>query len=497
MTIAKRIVASSTALGAGLLIGGAGVVIVFLDLQRLVTSTHEEFHELCELHQISAHVTSAERSLARQAPKVAEAELQAAQEQLSRFFQFQHDKPSAFDPEHARFEEDAASRIFAAVSTARERVESEPAARAPDTEAIGALEQAGNALSALIGRTEQAIADVHDQSATRFVRTLWILTAVGAVALAAGVAIGVILYRNVVTPLRHLRDGTDRLAAGQLDARLDARGDREFVDLQNAFNRMAAELESLCKTLERRVAEKSRELAIAERLASVGYLAAGVAHEINNPLAIMSGYAESLLRSERSGRPPREATEWVRDLETIRDEAFRCKRITQSLLDLSRLGDDHREPVALEGVVDDCVRLVGAWPASRGVSLKFQQSSGVGSRVYASEPELKQVVLNLLANAIEATAPTRGNVTVGLERSNGWVEVAVRDDGKGMTPETLARAFEPFYSAGKDGTGLGLGLSISHAIARRHGGSLEARSRGPNRGTDVLLRLPELEEHAA
>jgi signal transduction histidine kinase len=132
--------------------------------------------------------------------------------------------------------------------------------------------------------------------------------------------------------------------------------------------------------------------------------------------------------------------------------------------------------------------------ALRDVSFEIQAATCNGAMVLASEPELKQVVLNLLANAVEATAPSRGTVTLGIGRNNGWVEVVVRDNGQGMTPDTLARVFEPFYSTGKPNSGLGLGLSISHAIARRHGGALEASSPGPGRGATLVLKLPALEE---
>jgi signal transduction histidine kinase len=356
-----------------------------------------------------------------------------------------------------------------------------------------ALQQAYDALNTLMAHTEQAVADVHTETAHRFTGTLWMVVAIELTSFAVAVTISFLLYRSVVGPLRRLRDGTHQLAQGKLHTRLETRGDREFVELQHAFNQMASELESLCRNLERRVAEKGRELAIAERLASVGYLAAGVAHEINNPLAIMSGYAESLLRTAGQQATER-SREWVKDLETIRDEAFRCKRITQSLLDLSRLGDEHREPVAIGAVVESCARLIAAWPASRGVTFELQAPTGANAMVLASEPELKQVVLNLLANAVEATAPTRGTVKLGIGRNNGWVEVVVQDNGKGMTPDTLARVFEPFFSNGKPNSGLGLGLSISHAIARRHGGELEASSPGPGRGATLILKLPALGE---
>lgn len=494
MSIAKRIIASTVALGLGLLVAGAGVVTGFLVLQRLVTGTHEEFHELCDLRAIAEQVKQAERWLSRGQPAAAGAALAQAVSKLNRFDRFQREGPSQFGPEHARDEEETARDVLTAIGEALTGIGS-PAAASSDPTVRAAVERASDLLDVLTTSVEQSVAEVHTETARRFYRTLWFIIGLEIAAFLSVACISFLLYRRVVSPLRELQEGTNALAQGKLDTRMKPRGDREFVDLQQAFNAMASELQSLCENLERRVAEKSHELAVAERLASVGFLAAGVAHEINNPLAIMSGYAESLLRTaSREGFGERVAL--MRDLEAIRDEAFRCKRITQSLLNLSRMGDEHREPVAVARVVQSCARLIAAWPASGSVKFEVDTSPCDGATVLASEPELKQVVLNLLVNAVEATAADHGTVGLTVARNGAWVEVAVRDNGKGMAPETLTRVFEPFFTAGKARSGLGLGLSISHAIARRHGGTLEASSPGVGRGSTIVLRLPAKEEQA-
>lgn len=497
MTIAKRIIASSIAFGTGLLMAATGVVAAFMTLQHVVAGTREEFQELCELREIALHIRQAERFIAQEHRHATTLELRQALSGLAHYKRFQNETPSAFEAQHSRNEEEIAQRIFLAVSQANEELMNLNSDTLLDSKIAVEIEQAENELGDLVTIAEHAVEDAHSMAARRFESTLWVLLGIELGLIVIGVVISTILYRNVVSPLRRLRAGTDSLAEGKLETRVELHGDREFVELQRAFNDMASELEDHCNTLERRVAEKGRELAVAERLASVGFLAAGVAHEINNPLAIVSGYAESLLRTTSNGNGQENGDTWRRDLETIRDEAFRCKRITQSLLDLSRLGDDHREPVELARVVENCIGLIGAWPASRGVNIETNRTADNYMMALASEPEIKQVLLNLLANAVEATAPMNGTVSVGLARNNGWVEVEVRDNGLGMTKETLNRIFEPFYSAGKPRTGLGLGLSISHAIARRHGGSLDACSEGPGRGATVTLRLPALQtEHA-
>jgi signal transduction histidine kinase len=254
---------------------------------------------------------------------------------------------------------------------------------------------------------------------------------------------------------------------------------------------MAAELQSFYRELEARVAEQSKRLAASERLASVGFLAAGVAHEINNPLSIMSGHAESLLRRLKDHPNSDCSSEEVRQsLDIIRDEAFRCKQITQGLLDLSRKRDEEPERVSIWRVVDDVVSLSKASAADRGVAISVNGDRSDALAVAGSAPELKQVLLNLIANAMDAAKSDAGGVEVRAGRANGCVELAVRDDGRGMTPETLAQVFEPFFTLSKGRGGIGLGLAISQAIVEKHHGTLEAASDGPDCGSVFTLRLP-------
>ncbi len=160
------------------------------------------------------------------------------------------------------------------------------------------------------------------------------------------IVIGIIQYRSVLRPLNRLADGVRRISAGQFDGRVEGMGraPAEFVSLAADFNRMAGELDSLYRDLERKVESKSRELVRSERLASVGFLAAGVAHEINNPLGIISGYAEysmselEALARQISGLAPQRVAELSKNLRVICDEAFRCKEITGKLLSLARRG---------------------------------------------------------------------------------------------------------------------------------------------------------------
>jgi signal transduction histidine kinase len=298
------------------------------------------------------------------------------------------------------------------------------------------------------------------------------------------VLLGVRQYRRVIGPLRDLGDSVTTFAAGNLDRRIDVRGDREFARLAADFNRMADELRNLYRNLEQQVAAKSRELVRAERLAGVGFLAAGVAHEINNPLGIIAGYGERALR-----QLPPDAPESTRKALTVMcEEAFRCKQITERLLTLSRPGSDDRTRVSVTTEAGQVVSTVTGLRADRHITLKSVPADE--SVVTARPGDLQQVLLNLLLNATEA-AEAGGHVGVEVSRVDGAVKLTVTDDGRGMDAATLERVFEPFFTDTRGvRTGTGLGLSIVHAIVAEHGGTVTAASGGVGRGSTFTVTLP-------
>ncbi|MCB9849413.1 MAG: HAMP domain-containing histidine kinase [Phycisphaerales bacterium] len=491
MTLARRIVVKTVVLTAALLAAGAGMLTGMLTLQKMSASTREEFDELRGVRSVDRNLQTAIRQVTSGEVDGARESLAEALTGLAAFDDYQQEKPSAFSEEHAETEVHFGSEALAAIRAAMACVETAAKDDSCLATAEAELHRATATLDRLADEIEDAVAAVHERTAKRFRATTWLLLSLALVSVGAGLIISISHYRSVVKPLRELRAGTDRLAMRELGVRLEPGGDHEFTDLKRSFNHMAEELESLCHNLEDRVTQQSKELAVAERLASVGFLAAGVAHEVNNPLAIIAGYAESMLRRMGDGAYDQSGNgAWKHDLEAIRDEAFRCKRITQNLLDLSRMGDAHREAVSLRGVAEACIRLIGAWPGCGNTRIEFRPSNGDPCVVHASEQELRQVVLNLLTNAVEAAAVDGGRVDVSLHRDNGWVELRVRDNGCGMSAETLDHVFEPFFTTGKGRRGLGLGLSISHAIAQRQDGMLTARSDGAGCGSEFVLRLP-------
>ncbi|HEY2586278.1 MAG TPA: HAMP domain-containing sensor histidine kinase [Tepidisphaeraceae bacterium] len=319
------------------------------------------------------------------------------------------------------------------------------------------------------------------------------LVAVGALCggiVLGAIVLGVLQYRGVMLPLRRLSGGVRKIASGEFQERLDVRGRDEFARLAGEFNQMAAELDEFYHRLEQKVADKSKELIRSERLASVGYLAAGLAHEINNPLGIITGYAEYSLGQLKAASPHSAANEdLAKSLQVISDEAFRCKDIIGKLLSLARPGEGKREEVDLSKVAADVVAAVQGLRDYRDRTVDVEASEPM--RVNAVETEMKQVVLNLAVNALEAVPPG-GAVRIEVGPNDGWVELRVRDNGRGMTGQTLERVFEPFFTdkRGVREPGTGLGLSITHAIIESHGGRIRAASPGPGKGSEFVVQLP-------
>ncbi|MDB5173737.1 MAG: zraS 6 [Phycisphaerales bacterium] len=301
-------------------------------------------------------------------------------------------------------------------------------------------------------------------------------------------------YRRIMVPLHNLRKRSRQLAAGDFSGTYRASGDRELIELGEEFNRMATELHAFYERLQEMVNAKSKELVRSERLASAGYLAAGVAHEINNPLNIMLGYAELSLKALRQSAGPQALAELIEWQDIIREESLRCKQITGKLLSLARGGSEGREPVALTRVASEVATIVRGLRDFRRRKINVAIDPSDPFRVHANQTEMKQVILNLVINALEATREGSGEVVVDARRDGTWIELTVTDNGRGMTPDMLEKVFEPFFTdkrgAGEPGTGLG--LSITHAIVTDHGGEIRAQSPGPGQGSRFTFRLPAL-----
>ena len=319
----------------------------------------------------------------------------------------------------------------------------------------------------------------------------WI--AVGVAATSFGLFIN-LFYCWIFTPLRLLIEGSRWVAAGDFDYRIHLRSQDEMAELAEAMNDMTQRFQDIRDDLDHQVRERTRQVVRSERLAGVGFLAAGVAHEINNPLASIAMCAESLeSRLVEDSLDGREADPVMQKyLQMIQAEAFRCKEITEKLLDFSRVGPAKRQTTVLSDVVAGVIEMVSHIGKYQQKTIEFRSADGILASV--NSQELKQVVLNLLTNALDCVEDDSGVVRVDLTRCDGWAELTFTDNGCGMTEDVLEHLFEPFFTRRTVGQGTGLGLSITHRIVSDHGGEIDAHSQGPGRGATLRVRLPLVQE---
>ncbi|MBY0232668.1 MAG: HAMP domain-containing histidine kinase [Gemmataceae bacterium] len=326
---------------------------------------------------------------------------------------------------------------------------------------------------------------------------LWIVVPSSVVGVLLLIGLMWFFYSWIIAPVRAVEKGVQRVAAGDLAHRLALGSGDEMEDLARAFNGMLDRLEGLLKNLHQQVNDRSRQLVRSERLASVGFLAAGVAHEINNPLASIAFCSEALearlgeLRSLGRGQRGDEVDIFRKYLKMIQDEAFRCKSITGRLLEFSRSGEPKREMTDLRGLVQSVLDVTGHLPAHRAKRIVFEVPRERVGPIAAcvNAEEIKSVILNLVVNALESMEDG-GRLVIRLSQRAGQAELRFTDTGCGMTPEVLENIFEPFFTRSRTGKGTGLGLTISHLVVAQHGGEIEAGSDGPGRGSTFTVRLP-------
>jgi PAS domain S-box-containing protein len=232
--------------------------------------------------------------------------------------------------------------------------------------------------------------------------------------------------------------------------------------------------------------EKEMRFIMNERLASLGQMAAGIAHEINNPLAAMQGCAEGLLK--RVDQKRYDPAVFRSYLKIIEEEIARCKDITTGMLSFVRKSAPDKKDVDIHEILDRVLEIIGF--QGRLKSVEVVKRYGNESRVvYGNESELKQVLLTLITNALDAMAG-KGRLTVETKAENGSMFIIVSDTGEGISPEHLTRVFDPFFTTKADAGGTGLGLSIAKKIISNHEGDLRVSSE-PGKGTTFTIILPK------
>lgn len=343
----------------------------------------------------------------------------------------------------------------------------------------------------LLVHFQEAFGEVTDHARAEY-RALIILTWVTSVTAAVMLTLFVrLFYQWIFLPLRILIQGSRMVAAGEFTYRIHLDADDEMSELAAAMNDMTSRFQAIRDDLDRQVQLRTKQVVRSEQLASVGFLAAGVAHEINNPLASIALCAESLEGRMADVVPADdEQFEIVKHyLRMIQDEAFRCKEITERLLDFSRIGEVKRQTTDLRELTQGVLDMLGHLGKYQDKHLELAEGEPLLASI--NPQEIKQVVLNLLTNGLDSLDPG-GVVRIELHAVGGQAEIVVTDNGCGMTPEVLEQLFEPFFTRrrGGQGTGTGLGLSIVYRIIADHEGAIEVHSEGPGCGSVFRVRLP-------
>ncbi len=312
-----------------------------------------------------------------------------------------------------------------------------------------------------------------------------------------GMLITFLVRRMVNRPIQRLMRHTAQVASGNLEARIEATSKDELGELAVAFNQMTENLSKASEeisqwtiSLERKVEERSREIKLmeaqlhrSEKLASLGNLVAGIAHEINNPLTGILLYA-SLLEQDKRLDPLLKP-----DLGKVIAETRRCANIVKQLLEFSREAVPHKDAVAINTLLDKVISLLRHQPDFGNISITCRYDEGLPN-VFVDPNQLQQVFVNLFINACHAM-PGGGAIVVGtsLSGDGDFVRVEIEDNGCGIAEEHLDRIFDPFFTTKAEGTGLG--LSISYGIVENNGGAIEVKST-LGAGSTFTVALPAI-----
>jgi two-component system NtrC family sensor kinase len=352
-----------------------------------------------------------------------------------------------------------------------------------------------------------SLAAVDQQSAVQQNLMLWV--SAGGILLLCAVS-GWFVWSVLHRPIHDLIAGTKRVAGGELTYRLEPSSNDELGELANSFNKMTAELAEAhaeittwAQELENRVQKKGEELerahsylAGSEKMASLGKLAATVAHEVNNPLFGILTYSRLCLKElEKPDIDPGARDRMLRQLGTIERESRRCGDIIKNLLTYARQAPRKRERNDVNAIIDRAVTLTRHQFKLANIALETGLQPDL-PQIVCDAGQLQQVLIILLTNGAEATGEGgQLSLTTGSADADGVV-IRVRDNGGGIPPEILPHIFDPFFTTKEDQLRTGLGLAVAKSIVEQHGGTIVARSR-PAQGAEFEVTLPLEAQDAA
>ena len=345
-----------------------------------------------------------------------------------------------------------------------------------------------------------------DQTLNRHSSFLLFISSI--VALLVAASVGMLLHRLIYVPLNDLEAGAKKFAQGDLDHNIPVRNDDDFGHVADAFNHMTvalkdsmSETRELVQTLEVKVEEKTHALQVAqaeiiqgEKLAAIGLLASGIAHELNNPLTGVLTFTSLLRKKMPDGSPDAE------DLDLVIRETKRCAGIIRRLLDFAREKVPVKGFFNLNRLIEDTVHFVDRPASLQQVDIITQLDPDL-PEIWGDADLIKQVLLNVIVNAEQAIEGP-GQVSVisrryqgtstpvpGVDASLPLVEITIRDTGCGIPEANLKRIFDPFFTSKEVGKGTGLGLSVSYGIIKSHGGGIHVDSLVGS-GTTFQIYLP-------
>jgi len=308
--------------------------------------------------------------------------------------------------------------------------------------------------------------------------------------------LSLLLTRVVNKPIDKLLGATKRAADGNLDQAVSIRSHDELGELSDSFNNMISELkrsrdaiEEWTQTLEHRVQERTQELqkvqdqlVHAGKMAALGELAAGVAHEINNPLTGVLTFSSLLLKKVDENHP------WKKDLDTIVQQTSRCRNIVRGLLDFARQRKPDKRPWDIHQLLDKTLLLVEKQAPFQNIQIVKEFSANL-PMLFIDGDQIQQVFMNILLNAADAMSRDGGTLSIRTERKDGMAEIAFSDTGCGISKEHLSKLFDPFFTTKQTGKGTGLGLAISYGIIQSHNGDIKVESEA-GKGSTFRVRLP-------
>ncbi len=313
------------------------------------------------------------------------------------------------------------------------------------------------------------------------------ITTIGFVVLIS-IVWGVIVFQTIAAPIRDIAFVTTKIAEGDISKRVTVKSRDEIGVLAKSLNEMTRKLQQAYRKLEgkieivtRELADKQRQLAQSEKLASIGQLSSGVAHEINTPLGGILANAYFLLEEMDEKNPQK------KELDIIIRETMRCKNIVKGLLDFSRQETPQKEPVDINQIVDRTLSAMRHHEIADGLTVNKKLNPDL-PKIIADPNQLQQVFMNITKNALQAMTE-KGKLDIATYVKGDFIIIDFIDTGRGISTEYINKVFEPFFTMGKSQKGIGLGLAISYGIIKNHHGNIDVESKVGKR-TKFSVKLP-------